>query len=111
MPEQAKALLLGAPGQRADFASRTIAGRAATQSARHVARALTSRPARKCSQEIGDAAGLRGRGGAGILAAEKLALVAHAASETRYLICNAYDADVRSQNARDTAGAQSAPGD
>jgi NADH:ubiquinone oxidoreductase subunit F (NADH-binding) len=45
------------------------------------------------------AAGLRGRGGAGVLAAEKLALVVRAASETRYLICNAYDADARSRNA------------
>ncbi|HEX6122149.1 MAG TPA: NADH-ubiquinone oxidoreductase-F iron-sulfur binding region domain-containing protein [Ktedonobacterales bacterium] len=45
------------------------------------------------------AAGLRGRGGAGVLAAEKLALVARSASETRFLICNAYDADARSRNA------------
>lgn len=42
------------------------------------------------------AAGLRGRGGAGVLAAEKLALVAQADAEDKYLLCNAYDADPRS---------------
>ncbi|MEO7074540.1 MAG: NADH-ubiquinone oxidoreductase-F iron-sulfur binding region domain-containing protein, partial [Ktedonobacterales bacterium] len=40
--------------------------------------------------------GLRGRGGAGVLAAEKLKLVARADSADRYLVCNAYDADDRS---------------
>src|SRR5258706_13927585 len=42
------------------------------------------------------AAGLRGRGGAGVLTAEKLSLAARAAEEPKYLICNAYDADARS---------------
>ena len=41
-------------------------------------------------------AGLRGRGGAGAPTADKLAFVADARDETRYLVCNAYDADVRS---------------
>lgn len=41
-------------------------------------------------------AGLRGRGGAGVLTAEKLALVAQAPDEQKYVVCNAYDADMRS---------------
>lgn len=41
-------------------------------------------------------AGLRGRGGAGVLTAEKLKLVAQAATDEKYLVCNAYDADARS---------------
>ena len=50
------------------------------------------------SQVIGEvrASGLRGRGGAGGATAEKFAAVAGARDETRYLVCNAYDADVRS---------------
>jgi NADH:ubiquinone oxidoreductase subunit F (NADH-binding) len=43
------------------------------------------------------AASLRGRGGAGVLAAEKLSLVARANAENKYLVCNAYDADPRSR--------------
>lgn len=42
------------------------------------------------------AAGLRGRGGAGVLTAEKLALASRSAEDPKYLICNAYDADPRS---------------
>ncbi|HEX9069337.1 MAG TPA: NADH-ubiquinone oxidoreductase-F iron-sulfur binding region domain-containing protein [Ktedonobacterales bacterium] len=38
---------------------------------------------------------MRGRGGAGVLTAEKLKLVARAAGD-KYLICNAYDADDKS---------------
>lgn len=41
-------------------------------------------------------AGLRGRGGAGVLTAEKLKLVAQASTDEKYLVCNAYDADLRS---------------
>lgn len=41
-------------------------------------------------------AGLRGRGGAGVLTAEKLKLVALASTDEKYLVCNAYDADRRS---------------
>ncbi len=49
-------------------------------------------------QVIGEvrAARLRGRGGAGVLTAEKLALVARASEDTKYVLCNAYDADPRS---------------
>ena len=42
------------------------------------------------------AAGLRGRGGAGVLTAEKLALANRSPEDPKYLICNAYDADPRS---------------
>ncbi len=50
-------------------------------------------------QVIGEirAASLRGRGGAGVLAAEKLSLVARADAERKYIVCNAYDADPRSR--------------
>jgi NADH:ubiquinone oxidoreductase subunit F (NADH-binding) len=42
------------------------------------------------------ASGLRGRGGAGVWAAEKLSLVAEAPVGQKYIVCNAYDADDRS---------------
>jgi NADH:ubiquinone oxidoreductase subunit F (NADH-binding) len=45
-------------------------------------------------------AGLRGRGGAGVLTAEKLNLVAQARDDVKYVICNAYDADPRSAISR-----------
>lgn len=93
MPEK-QSVLLGAPGQPLT-SLKNYQQQGGYAVARHVMGNLTSA---QVLQEI-HAAGLRGRGGAGILAAEKLALVAHAESETRYLICNAYDADVRSQNA------------
>lgn len=41
-------------------------------------------------------AGLRGRGGGGVLAAEKMALVAASPVAPKYVVCNAYDADPRS---------------
>ncbi|MGH2517636.1 MAG: NADH-ubiquinone oxidoreductase-F iron-sulfur binding region domain-containing protein [Ktedonobacterales bacterium] len=41
-------------------------------------------------------AGLRGRGGAGVLTAEKLTLAARSADGPKYIIANAYDADPRS---------------
>jgi NADH:ubiquinone oxidoreductase subunit F (NADH-binding) len=49
-------------------------------------------------QVIGEirTAGLRGRGGAGVLTAEKLSLLARSDSEVKYVIANAYDADPRS---------------
>lgn len=43
-----------------------------------------------------EAAGLRGRGGSGVAAARKMALVAGAQERQRYVVCNAYDADTRS---------------
>ncbi|MGO8949526.1 MAG: NADH-ubiquinone oxidoreductase-F iron-sulfur binding region domain-containing protein [Ktedonobacterales bacterium] len=39
---------------------------------------------------------LRGRGGAGVMAAEKLALVGRSPEDPKYVVCNAYDADLRS---------------
>jgi NADH:ubiquinone oxidoreductase subunit F (NADH-binding) len=50
------------------------------------------------AQVIGEVreAGLRGRGGAGVLTAEKLTLVQQAQDDVKYVICNAYDADARS---------------
>jgi NADH:ubiquinone oxidoreductase subunit F (NADH-binding) len=50
------------------------------------------------AQVIGEVrtAGLRGRGGAGVLTAEKLSLVAQTPDEPKYLVCNAYDADPKS---------------
>src|SRR5262249_11790081 len=56
--------------------------------------ALTLRPGQVI--EEARAAQLRGRGGAGVLAAEKLLLVAQADADAKYLVCNAYDADARS---------------
>ena len=54
------------------------------------------------AQVIGEVreSGLRGRGGAGVLTAEKLNIVAQAADATRYVVCNAYDADARSAISR-----------
>jgi NADH:ubiquinone oxidoreductase subunit F (NADH-binding) len=85
--------LLGAPNQPALStldAYRRAGGYAAQR------RALTGMTPEQVIDEI-RAAQLRGRGGAGILAAEKLALVAGAEDDTKYLLCNAYDADPRSQ--------------
>jgi NADH:ubiquinone oxidoreductase subunit F (NADH-binding) len=42
------------------------------------------------------AASLRGRGGGGVLTAEKMAIVGRAADDQKYVVCNAYDADPRS---------------
>ena len=44
------------------------------------------------------AAGLRGRGGSGVATASKMAIVAraHEGEGQRYVVCNAYDADMRS---------------
>jgi NADH-quinone oxidoreductase subunit F len=43
--------------------------------------------------------GLRGRGGSGVMAGDKMAEVVQAAGDTRYVVCNAYDADARSRAA------------
>jgi NADH:ubiquinone oxidoreductase subunit F (NADH-binding) len=40
---------------------------------------------------------LRGRGGAGVMTAEKMALVGRSAEDVKYVVCNAYDADPRSR--------------
>ena len=61
--------------------------------------ALTTLTPEQVLDEI-RAAHLRGRGGAGVLTAEKLAIMARAPEVSRYLVCNAYDADPRSLVAR-----------
>jgi NADH:ubiquinone oxidoreductase subunit F (NADH-binding) len=43
---------------------------------------------------------LRGRGGGEVRTAEKLAIVSQAGGDTKYVVCNAYDADPRSLIAR-----------
>ncbi len=43
---------------------------------------------------------LRGRGGAGVMTAEKMALVGRAPDDVKYVVCNAYDADARSRISR-----------
>jgi NADH-quinone oxidoreductase subunit F len=48
--------------------------------------------------EISDA-GLRGRGGSGVMAASKMTEVARAGGDSHYVVCNAYDADIRSRAA------------
>jgi NADH-quinone oxidoreductase subunit F len=93
VPEK-QSQLLGAPGQ-------SLASQAAYQQQGGYAalrQALGSLSPAQVLDEL-RASGLRGRGGAGVLAAEKLALIARAESDTRYLVCNAYDADARSRNA------------
>jgi NADH:ubiquinone oxidoreductase subunit F (NADH-binding) len=40
---------------------------------------------------------LRGRGGAGVMTAEKMALVGRSPESPKYVVCNAYDADPRSE--------------
>src|SRR5215469_876160 len=40
---------------------------------------------------------LRGRGGAGVMTAEKMALVGRSAEDQKYIVCNAYDADPRAR--------------
>ena len=59
-------------------------------------RAVTDMTPAEVINEI-KASGLRGRGGAGVLTAEKLTLVGRSDADTKYVICNAYDADPRSR--------------
>ena len=57
--------------------------------------ALTTLSPEQVLKEIDDAQ-LRGRGGGGVDTGKKLDLVARAPEVTKYLVCNAYDADPRS---------------
>ncbi len=93
MPEQQSALL-GTPG----LSLVSLAAYQQQGGYAGVRHALGNLSPAAVLQEI-RAAGLRGRGGAGVLAAEKLALVARGEDDQRYLISNAYDADARSRNA------------
>lgn len=91
MPD-VQTVLLSPAGQAAPTtleAYRSAGGYAALR------KALTTLTPSEVTGEI-RAAQLRGRGGAGVLAAEKLALVARTEADAKYLICNAYDADPRS---------------
>jgi NADH:ubiquinone oxidoreductase subunit F (NADH-binding) len=88
--------LLGTPGAPAAAgfdAYRKQGGYTALQ------RAVTTMSPDQVLAEV-HSSGLRGRGGAGVLTAEKLTLVAQSAEDAKYLICNAYDADPRSLIAR-----------
>ena len=85
--------LLGAAGSSASLAFdayRQEGGYAALQ------QALSALSPAQVVAEV-RTAGLRGRGGAGVLTAEKLTLAARSASTPKYVICNAYDADPRSR--------------
>ncbi len=62
-------------------------------------KAMREQPPELVLQQVVDAK-LRGRGGAGRLSGEKWRLVRNQEDQTRYVICNAYDADPRSQVAR-----------
>jgi NADH-quinone oxidoreductase subunit F len=84
--------LLGQPGEPALTAFddyRQQGGYTALQ------QALTTLTPEQVIEEV-RTAGLRGRGGAGVITAEKLTLLKRADEEPKYLICNAYDADPRS---------------
>lgn len=84
--------LLGKPG---DAALTTVA--AYRQEGGYVAlqRAVSQMSPDQVLGEIRTAS-LRGRGGGGVLTAEKLAIVGRAGDDQKYLVCNAYDADPRS---------------
>jgi NADH-quinone oxidoreductase subunit F len=88
--------LLGKPGEPALVAFdayRQRGGYAALQ------QAVSSLSPEQVIAEV-RTANLRGRGGAGVLTAEKMTLVARSAENAKYIICNAYDADPRSQISR-----------
>jgi NADH-quinone oxidoreductase subunit F len=59
-------------------------------------KALSSLQPENVRDEI-EASRLRGRGGAGVLTAEKLKLAARSDEAVKYVVCNAYDADPRSR--------------
>jgi len=66
---------------------------------RALEKALKEQSPDRVVQEVLDAK-LRGRGGAGRLTGEKWQIVRNQDDPTRYVICNAYDADPRSWAAR-----------
>ena len=88
--------LLGNPG---DPAATTLADYQKRGGYVALRQALTTLTPAQALDEI-RAANLRGRGGAGVLTAEKMALVARSEESERFLVCNAYDADPRSLIAR-----------
>jgi len=66
---------------------------------RALEKAIREQTPEQLIQQVADAK-LRGRGGAGRLAAEKWRIVRRSDEEQRYVICNAYDADPRAWAAR-----------
>ncbi len=66
---------------------------------RALEKAIREQTPEQMIQQVADAK-LRGRGGAGRLAAEKWRIVRRSDEEQRYVICNAYDADPRAWAAR-----------
>jgi NADH:ubiquinone oxidoreductase subunit F (NADH-binding) len=63
---------------------------------RALQKAVTGMSPQQVLDEISRAR-LRGRGGAGVMTAEKMALVGRSAEDIKYVVCNAYDADPRSR--------------
>ncbi len=94
MPDSMMSLLV-ADGQKSPTSYAAYAQQGGYQALRN---AVTQMTPAEVIGEISDA-GLRGRGGAGVLAASKMAAVARAEGQTRYVVCNAYDADPRSRAA------------
>ncbi len=83
----------GEPDVRSLEAYRRAGGYAALE------KAIREQPPAQIIQQVLDAQ-LRGRGGAGRPTGEKWRIVRQQPDETRYVICNAYDADERSLAAR-----------
>ena len=95
MPELEHALLRhsGAPSVRALNEYRRAGGYTA------LARALRDLTPDQVVEEV-RRSGLRGRGGAGVPVADKWAIAAAEPDATKYVICNAYDADPTSRISR-----------
>ncbi len=81
---------LGGPAQTSLADYRKQGGYAALQ------KAIAQMSPQQVLNEIREA-GLRGRGGAGVKTAEKMAIVGRSDEDIKYVICNAYDADPRSR--------------
>lgn len=94
MPDSMLSLQV-ADGQRSPTSYAAYAQQGGYQALRQAVSQMT--PAQVIA-EISDA-GLRGRGGSGVMAASKMTEVAHAIGDSHYVVCNAYDADPRSRAA------------
>ncbi len=96
MPESTISLLV-ADGQKSPTTYAAYTQQGGYQALR---KAVSQMSPAQVIAEVRDA-GLRGRGGSGVMAAGKMAEVAGSRSgETRYVVCNAYDADTRSRAAQ-----------
>ena len=94
MPDSMMSLLV-ADGQKAPTSFAAYTQQGGYQALRKAVSQMT--PAEVIA-EVRDA-GLRGRGGSGVLAGSKMTEVVQAEGDTRYVVCNAYDADARSRAA------------